>query len=81
MTISPTNLAAAVEALQQQCAAALELLREEYGWMPFGSHIDIIDVKLEFWGESKDGLPLFERVVVDGGTTHHVGTDAEGVQG
>lgn len=60
-----TDLASAVDALQRQHAAAINLLREKYGWFPFGSHVDITDVKLEFYGQGEDGLPMFERVVGD----------------
>lgn len=31
------------------------------GWYPFGYHVDQRYLQLEFRGEGRDGLPLWER--------------------
>lgn len=32
-------------------------------WVPFGFHVEYVDIKLEFEGEREDGLPIWERYV------------------
>jgi hypothetical protein len=57
------NIVAAVDALDRQQRAALELLRT-LGWHTFGTHVDRPDLKLEFSRVcDQTGLPYFERVV------------------
>jgi hypothetical protein len=38
-----------------------EMAAAEDGWVPFGSHVDQPNIRLEFMGVGDDGLPTWER--------------------
>lgn len=52
-----------LEIIERHYRYALDLLGE-YGWVQFGVHADDPSgPPLQFWGEGRDGMPIFERVM------------------